>query len=359
MIRVGDITVRFVWVDSFGAKSFSFVIECEKHRILVDAGAAEMQPSYPLPKEEKRRLLLKALEAIERGQEGCEAVVITHYHYDHVLHEASYPQLLLKVVKGRLVLAKDPNKMINKSQWFRARRLFEFIAKSLGADPQGIYTSPGNVEHLNPVSNIPEAASRAGKEVVENAMKWFESLKRLWSRGKWVREFSVGDTKLVFADGKTFSFGNLRVRFTEPLYHGKEFEKTGWVIAAVFEAGDAKVLYTSDLQGPVIEDYASWVIEEDPDVMIADGPPTYLLGYMMSRSELERAVKNMVRILKETSRLKLVVYDHHLLRDIRYRERVAEIYKKAKETGKEVITAAEAHGMKPLADELRERIGKK
>jgi predicted metallo-beta-lactamase superfamily hydrolase len=36
----------------------------------------------------------------------------------------------------------------------------------------------------------------------------------------------------------------------------------------------AEEIYTSHLQGPGIEDYAQWIIKENPDILILDGPPT-------------------------------------------------------------------------------------
>jgi predicted metallo-beta-lactamase superfamily hydrolase len=36
----------------------------------------------------------------------------------------------------------------------------------------------------------------------------------------------------------------------------------------------AEEIYTSHLQGPGIEDSAQWIIKENPDILILDGPPT-------------------------------------------------------------------------------------
>ncbi|MEE8299774.1 MAG: hypothetical protein V3R28_00540 [Desulfatiglandales bacterium] len=40
----------------------------------------------------------------------------------------------------------------------------------------------------------------------------------------------------------------------------------------------------------MIEDYAQWIIKENPDILILDGPPGYLFGYMVNRINLQRAI---------------------------------------------------------------------
>jgi len=122
----------------------------------------------------------------------------------------------------------------------------------------------------------------------------------------------------------------------------------GWVISVVVEHGGAKLIYSSDLQGPIIEDYAAWLEREDPDLLVLDGPPTYLLGYMLNKTNLSRAVENICLIVRET-RADPIILDHHLLRDTRYRERLAPAYEAASEAGKRLLTAAEWLGREPVA----------
>lgn len=115
----------------------------------------------------------------------------------------------------------------------------------------------------------------------------------------------------------------------------------------VLEHKGKKVLYSSDLQGPVIEDYADWIIKENPDVLVLDGPATYLLGYMLNQINLRRVIANMSTILRSLAP-QMIIYDHHLLRDTLYRERLAEVYETAKQEGRNFITGAEWFGEKPL-----------
>ena len=134
------------------------------------------------------------------------------------------------------------------------------------------------------------------------------------------------------------------MKFTQPFFHGIEYDRVGWVVALLVEHKGKKFIYSSDLQGPQIEDYAEWIIEQNPDAMILDGPATYLFGYMMNRINLERAIDNMIRILRRT-KTNPIIYDHHLLREWKYKERLSEVYK---EGGGRILTAAEFMGKEPL-----------
>ena len=89
-------------------------------------------------------------------------------------------------------------------------------------------------------------------------------------------------------------------------------------------------------------------MKEDPDVLILDGPSTYLIPYMLNLINLKRTIKNAIKIIEETEKLELIIYDHHLLREPKYRERVSQVYEKAEEKEKNILAAAEYLGKKPV-----------
>jgi hypothetical protein len=160
------------------------------------------------------------------------------------------------------------------------------------------------------------------------------------------------DTKVKFADGREFKLGKTKLRFTKPLFHGVEFSRVGWVFATVIEFEGKKLIHTSDINGPVIEDYAEWIIRENPHILILDGPMTYMLGYTLNLTNFRRTIENMLRIIKETE-TDVIIYDHHLPREPRFRERTREVWECAKRLKRKVFTAADFLGKKPvvLADE--------
>ncbi len=107
-----------------------------------------------------------------------------------------------------------------------------------------------------------------------------------------------------------------------------------------------KFLYSSDVGGPIIEDYAEWIIDEQPDLIVLDGPATYMLGYAINRINLRRAVENAVRIVEEVD-FELMIYDHHLPREAKFKERTKEVWSLAEKLGKKVVTCAELLNLEP------------
>ena len=70
---------------------------------------------------------------------------------------------------------------------------------------------------------------------------------------------------------------------------------------------------------------------------------------ILNRINLERTIENTVRIIKEID-ADVIIYDHHLTREHRFREHTNKVWKTAEELGKRVITAAEYLGKKTIVE---------
>lgn len=81
---------------------------------------------------------------------------------------------------------------------------------------------------------------------------------------------------------------------------------------------------------------------------------TYMMGYRYSRESLERSIDNIIRIIRETP-VKEILVDHHFMRDLNYRERLARVYECAAENGVTIMNAAEYAGQKADMLEARRR----
>ncbi|MBU4406000.1 MAG: hypothetical protein KKB24_00260, partial [Candidatus Altiarchaeota archaeon] len=64
---------------------------------------------------------------------------------------------------------------------------------------------------------------------------------------------------------------------------------------------------------------------------------------MMNSINLDRCIRNICNIIKNVDS-ELILLDHHLPRDSKYRERLEEVYALAAKENKEVTTAAECLG---------------
>ncbi len=352
--------IEIIWFDSLGAKSMCIqVVTDNEFRIVIDPGAAEMQPSYPLPPEEKIRLRKLAIEKIANACEKSRVLIITHYHYDHhVLPSDPHIPDPRKMFLNKTIIMKCPNKYINNSQWERARLFIEQLLKLVGEDIRKYLTKPQETEFEDPCTKLSVALSKSfgdyderRRQLLQEGKKWFTKLaSELWSRHDWVMEIELQDLKILWGDSRKFVFGTCEIQILEPWFHGVEYDRTGWVTPLIIRNRGYTVFYTSDLMGPIIEDYAEFIASLRPDIVILDGPPTYLFPYMFNRINLQRAIDNAITIIKAKPRL--IIYDHHLLRERKWRERVKPVFEEAQKSDVLVLTAAEVLGDKPLIDKL-------
>jgi len=346
--------IRFkpIWFESLGAKSSCVLVKTPDVSILIDPGIAALQPSFPASRAELIRWERRGRTAIKNASKRADVIVISHYHYDHHMPGE------LEIYENKLLFVKNPNEWINDSQRIRAEyfltNLYEkFGGKSLESLP------PQPKEYVNPLDEL-EIAKRKDfgdynerrRQVLKMGEKWFLRRVDRWKKYPVIPEFNVGRVRVKYPEGRKFRIGKTVLRFTKPMFHGVEYSRVGWVFATIIEYENEKLIHTSDLDGPVIEDYAEWIIKENPNTLILDGPMTYMLGYTFSLINLNRCIENMCRIIKNVQS-ELIIYDHHLLRDVRYRRRLRKVYETARELNKKVITAAEYLGKKPVADKYQ------
>lgn len=338
-----------IWADSLGAKSSCMLVQTPDISVLIDPGVAIMQPSFPASLTKKFYWKAQAMRAIKRASKKAEVVVISHYHYDH------FTDFDRKLYEGKLLLTKNPNEYINDSQRKRAEHFFGNICKYFGSvELEKLLQERERKKYGNPLDEIPRASKKdfgdynsRRKELLKKGQKWFQNRVKKWRSSKLIPELKFEDIEVRFAEGREFKFGRTRLRFTRPLFHGIEFSRLGWVFSTVVQRGRQKLLHSSDLDGPVIEDHADWIIRENPNVLIIDGPATYLIPYMMNMINLRRTVENLYRIIKKTNKTRLILLDHHLPRDRKYKERLEKVYVTAKKEKKKVITVAEYLGKVP------------
>ncbi len=342
-----------------GAKSMCVRVDTPETSMITDPAAAVMQKSYPLKPMKKYELLSESRSKIEKASQDADHVFISHYHYDHHFLPDLDDMDFSTVFEDKEIWMKDPNRWINPSQWKRSREFLEALLELKGEEegPQleDLGREPQEKEYEDPLNDLPmlqeieegDYAERR-EELHERWREKFFNRVDMWNTEKHVEE---PDNSINYADGKTIKAGKTTIKFTEPLFHGIEYSKTGWVLAVVIERKNEKFIYTSDIQGPTIEDYAQWIIGEDPDFLIMDGPATYLLGYMLNNFNLQRSIDNAARIIKNVD-FETVLYDHHITREKNFREKTEKIWEAGEEKDGELLTYREyIEDKKPLVEE--------
>lgn len=228
---------------------------------------------------------LRALELTRRKimevSRKAKVSIVTHYHYDHHPFPGDI-EMYEACFSGKLVLAKDRTKNINYSGKKRGA-IFESRSKDLAQ-------------------------------------------------------------KIEWADGRDFELEGVQVSISPAVWHGEVGSKVGTVVMVYLKRGKDSFLFGSDAQNLADPAALEWVLEKDPRFMILDGYPTIFLGWRMSRESFDRSKESLKRAIEET-RAKTIILDHHILRDIKYKEKMKDVFELAEDLKKELVSAAEFCGV--------------
>ena len=146
------------------------------------------------------------------------------------------------------------------------------------------------------------------------------------------------------SDNNSYKKVGINIHFSPPLFHGAENSKLGYVIAIAVKEGKNCFIHASDVQGPQTKETTDWIIEQNPDILFLSGFPTLFLGWRFPKKNLEKSNQNLTKILNET-KIKTIVLDHHLVRDLNYKNKIQSVLIEANKLNKKVITAAEFLGI--------------
>jgi len=155
--------------------------------------------------------------------------------------------------------------------------------------------------------------------------------------------------ELTYSDGKEFQFGKTKITFSNAVPHGN-IDRLGYVTEVSITDGSYKILHTSDIEGGNLACHIDFILKEDPDMVIFDGPMTY---------PFQNIIPNMIKIVKET-KIKDFIIDHHYLRKLKWRDKLKEVSDSCSKLNKKLICAAEFLGLKEdLLEANRKRLYEK
>jgi predicted metallo-beta-lactamase superfamily hydrolase len=123
--------------------------------------------------------------------------------------------------------------------------------------------------------------------------------------------------------------------FSQAVPHGAQNSNKGPLMMTRVEMGDQVFVHASDIQlldAPTVDRVIDW----QPDIVLAAGPPLYL--DRLSSAERERAWENAVRLARS---IDIVILDHHLMRS---EEGAVWLDELSTTVGKKVYCAADYMG---------------
>jgi len=198
-------------------------------------------------------------------------------------------------------------------------------------------------DHYDPDERFYEGKRIFAKDIRENINRSQRE------RGSHFLEEFGEKAEIIYCDGDIYEAGGAELKFSPPFPHGPEGVKLGYVLMVSVEEKE-KILFASDVQGPVYEKARDYIVDEMPDILIMDGPPSYFLGWKFSQANLKKAESNLMEIMEKTD-CRLIL-DHHLLRDLKYRQRMKSLYEIY---GDRISTFAEWNGMENNLLEARRK----
>ena len=155
------------------------------------------------------------------------------------------------------------------------------------------------------------------------------------------------------ADSKRFRLGRCKIKFSNPVKHGND-ERLGYILEVLIETDDGRILYTSDVEGIVDDDQLNFILKSEPNIVICDGPMTYMLGTRFSEMDLKKSILNLVKVLNMET-VEVLILDHHLLRDLEWKTWLKSIFEESEILNKKVLTAASYMGVEENLLEARRR----
>ena len=224
--------------------------------ILIDPGATLAPARYGLPpSQEEWEALKRANDRISAYAARARYVFVSHYHEDHFRSDpATYA--------GRVVLVKDPRRMVSGAQSRRAEALWKAL------------DGPARVQAADSVHVVTQ---------------------------------------------------HFELHVSPPLPHGTEGTTLGYVVAltVVDHHEHQRFVFASDVQGPLSSVAAAWLINAKPTTLYLSGPPSYV-EREVGTAAIDRAVDNLRRVLDATGCR--VIMDHHAVRDAAFGARFARLW---------------------------------
>lgn len=242
--------------DSLGVRSMATYVEAGATGLLLDPGATLAPARYGLPPcAEEWEALRRANDRIAAYATRSRYVFVSHYHDDHFRADPD-------AYRGRVVLAKDPRRMVSGAQARRARALWSAL---------------GGLATVQP------------------------------------------------ADGVALTTPDLDLRVSPPLPHGLEGTTLGYVVALTVtdHREHERFVFASDVQGPMSAVAAAWLIQQRPTTLYLSGPPSYV-EREVGAAVIDRAVDHLRRVLDATGCR--IIMDHYALRDPRFSSRFARLW---------------------------------
>jgi len=278
--------VRLLACESLGVRSLATVVRTKRSSYLLDPGVSLAPRRSSLPPHPiELAASYIARKQIEEAARTVETVILTHYHHDHFTP---------------FEFRRDEwSDLPSALSLYRGKRLFG--------------KAPDNTLNRN-------------------------------QRKRAATIFEKG-FRLEAADGRSYA----EVHFSPPVPHGEETTNRGCVIMVLFEEGEERFAYGSDIQllnDKAVEILLAW----RPSLCVLSGPPLYL--DVLSSKDKALAAERAVALAKT---IPILVIDHHLPRIPEHRSWLEKVAERTGNAEHSVLDGAGLLGKEPLCLESKRK----
>jgi len=168
-----------------------------------------------------------------------------------------------------------------------------------------------------------------------------------------LNQLKTVNVEIEYCDGKNYVVGETSVEISEPVFHGAD-SRLGYVVEVYIDDGKSSLLFSSDVEGPNQVEQLEFMLEKNAETVIVDGPMTYMLGYRYSQKSFENSIENLKKLIERTD-VKNLILDHHLTRDLNWRDRMSEVFEFGGQFGVKVLSAADFAGVEEELLEARRK----
>jgi len=237
----------------------------------------------------------------------------------------------------------------------RELQQLEFVASEIyeaAKDVDIIILTHYHYDHHDPGKHVPIDIYKGKTVILKDPQNNINVSQRIRA-SRFIRLIKDKAKKIIIGDGREFTCGRTRILLSKPVPHGID-ARLGYVTEVLIDNGEYRIIHTSDVEGPVTNDAVNFILRNKPNLIIVDGPPTYLVGQHFTEEIINKSVSNMAKIISYLNNV-VVVADHHLLRDLTYRKFFDEVMRYSANTKARLMCAAEFMGIEPLLLEARRK----
>jgi len=144
-----------------------------------------------------------------------------------------------------------------------------------------------------------------------------------------------------FIDGRKIDFGKTQITFSPPVRHSGYPQ--GFTLHVSIRTPNKSFLFLPDMHDWCDDKTVDFIQSQNPSFIYLDGPLTYLLGDANSKKNQDDCFQK-IKMVVESTQVQNIILDHHLLRDLHWRERIKPLLQFVKRKGIHLQTAAEYRG---------------